>query len=239
LLSRLDKVLSNLGLGSRKEVTEAIRRGLVTVDNEVCRVPDKKIDPEASEITFQGEKLVYRQYDYIMMNKPAGYISATEDRNKVTVIELLPDRLKRLGLFPAGRLDRDSEGLLLLTNDGNAAHAIISPKRNIDKLYYIRYSGVLSDNAEMLFSLGIEIDGGEKCLPAALERVGNGEAHVTIHEGKYHQVKRMISAVGGEVIYLKRLKIGMIELDDSLAPGEIRRLTTDEEKWIRGIIEKR
>ncbi len=235
---RLDKILSNLGFGSRKEIGSAIRSGKVTIDGKICKSPEEKIDPELCSICFCGEQIEYREYEYIMMNKPAGYLSATEDNRQMTVMELLPERLKRIGLFPAGRLDRDSEGLLLLTNDGAAAHAIISPKRHVDKLYYIRYSGRLDDDTEKRFREGIEIDQGEKCLPAEIEFTGDGEALVTVHEGKFHQVKRMIAAAGGEVVYLKRLRIGMIELDKNLKEGQIRRLNERESEWLTQITEK-
>jgi len=238
LKQRLDKILSNLGFGSRKEIGALIRSGRVTVDGKVCKSADEKVDPENQSLCFCGEEVEYRQYEYIMMNKPAGYLSATEDNRQKTVIELLPDRLQRIGLFPAGRLDRDSEGLLLLTNDGAAAHAIISPKKNIDKLYYVKYTGQLHPDTKEKFEAGIEIDGGEICLPAKIELIGEGEAEITVHEGKFHQVKRMISAAGGEVTYLKRLRIGEIKLDKNLEVGQIRRLSGAESEWIAQITEK-
>ena len=227
-MERIDKLLANMGLGSRRDIKAMVRRGEVVISGHVCTDPAEKVDVERDSVLLSGKALRLRTTFTFQMNKPAGYLSASRDAREVTVMELLTEEHHRLGLFPAGRLDRDSEGLLLLTNDGALAHALTAPRRHVDKRYYVRYDGVLADHAEQLFRGGMIIDGGETCLPAELERTGPDEAIVTVHEGKYHQVKRMIAAVGGTVTYLKRLSIGPLELDESLAPGAYRELEDGE-----------
>lgn len=227
-MERIDKLLANMGLGSRKDVKALIKRGEVLVNGAVCSDAAWKVDVGKDEVTVSGRALRLRTTFTFMMNKPAGYLSASRDGRDATVIDLLSEEHRRLGLFPAGRLDRDSEGLLLLTNDGAFAHALTAPRRHVDKRYYVRYDGILHEHAEHAFSEGILIDGGERCLPACLERLAPGEAAVTAHEGRYHQVKRMIAAAGGTVTYLKRLQIGPVFLDESLTPGAYRELTDEE-----------
>ena len=227
-MERVDKILACMGLGSRKEIKALVKQGAVVINGVICKDPGDKIDVDHDEVTVNGRALRLKTTYTFMMHKPAGYLSASRDDRDVTVIELLSDEHKRLGLFPAGRLDKDSEGLLILTNDGPFAHALTAPRRHVDKQYYIRYDGNLRPDAEEAFAAGIAIDGGEICLEARLERTAPGEALVTVHEGRYHQVKRMIIACGGEVTYLKRLSIGPLPLDAGLEPGEYRELTDEE-----------
>lgn len=227
-MERIDKVLANMGLGSRKEIKAMIRRGEIQINGFPCMDAATKIDLTADEVIVAGRVLRLRTSFFFMMNKPAGYLSASRDDRDVTVMELLSEEHRRLGLFPAGRLDRDSEGFLLLTNDGVFAHALTAPRRHVDKRYYVRYDGTLQDSAESLFQEGILIDGGERCLPAELERLRPGEAIVTVHEGRYHQVKRMIASAGGTVTYLKRISIGPVQLDPTLIPGTYRELSDCE-----------
>ena len=216
-----------MGLASRKEVKALVRRGEIAVNGRVCRDSGEKYD-EGQTLSFCGRKYVLKSRFYYMMNKPDGYLSSTEERGEKTVIDLLPPQIQAQEVFPAGRLDRDSHGLLLLTNDGDFAHLVMSPKHRVDKLYFVRYDGVLSPDAEALFASGMTIDGGETCLPARLERTGENEALITVQEGKYHQVKRMVKRAGAAVTYLKRLSIGSIRLDEALSEGEIRPLTEEE-----------
>ena len=216
-----------MGLASRKEVKALVRRGEITVDGKICRDSGEKYE-EGQTLSFGGRKYVLKSRFYYMMNKPDGYLSSTEKRGEKTVIDLLPPQIQAQEVFPAGRLDRDSHGLLLLTNDGDFAHLVMSPKHRVDKLYFVRYEGTLAPDAEALFASGMTIDGGEICLPARLERLEGGVALITVQEGKYHQVKRMVHVCGAKVTYLKRLSIGGIRLDEALAEGEIRELTEVE-----------
>ena len=233
-MERIDKLLANMGLGSRKDIKALIKRGEVRINDEICTDAAWKVDVEKDEVTVSGRVLRLRTSFTFMMNKPADYLSASRDDRAATVMDLLSEEHRRLGLFPAGRLDRDSEGLLILTNDGAFAHALTAPRRHVDKRYYVRYDGILQEHAECAFSEGILIDGGELCLPARLERLAPGEAVVTVHEGRYHQVKRMMSKIGKPVVYLKRLSMGELVLDENLAFGEYRILTEDELKLLKG-----
>ena len=237
-MERLDKVLANLGEGSRRDVRLMIKKGQVSVDGTVARDPEMKIDPETSSVCLNGRMLTYRKYIYIMMHKPAGLLSATRDPSTPTVLSLLPEKLQKQGLFPAGRLDKDSEGLLLLTNDGDTAHRLISPNFHVEKRYFVRFEGTLDKDADERIERGITIDGGEVCRPGRLVVLGENEAEVFVTEGKYHQVKRMIAACGGTVTYLRRLSFGPLELDNGLQPGDFRFLTDTEEKEILKIHEK-
>lgn len=227
---RLDKVLGNLGEGSRKELKSRIKRGDVTVNGTVIRDPEYKIDPKTAILTLGGTRILYKKYVYLMMNKAAGYLTATEDRKAATVLDLLDEKYRAMDLFPAGRLDKDSEGLLLLTNDGDLTHRILTPKNHVDKCYYIRYSGTFAPDSARRFTTGLRIDGGYICMPAKLELFGENEAYVTIREGKYHQVKRMAESCGAEVTYLKRISMGTLFLDRSLPVGGYRPLTEQEER---------
>lgn len=229
---RLDKLLAHSGYGSRKEVKELIRKGYVSVNEEVVKDDDFKVDETNDEVIVDGIIIDYQKYIYIMLNKPDGVISATYDPKDPIVLDLIIDVPTR-GLFPVGRLDKDSEGLLLITNDGKLAHELLSPKKHVDKVYYIDYEGTLDFDVKEKFKEGIVIDDGYKCLPASIELINENSAYVTIREGKFHQVKRMIEAVNGKVTYLKRIKFGPLELDKSLEKGEYRFLTEEELNSLR------
>ena len=216
---RLDKLLADLGLASRRELKELIRSGRVQVDGQVCKKPEQKVDPAAQTLTLDGEPLCYRRNRTFMMNKPAGVVTATEDRSERTVLDLLPEEYRRLGLFPVGRLDKDTEGLLLLTNDGEFAHRVISPKFCVEKRYYARVEGKPDGSDVLAFRAGLTLGDGTVCQPAALEILGESECLVTVTEGKYHQVRRMLASRGKPVRELRRLSEGGLSLDENLGPG--------------------
>ena len=231
---RLDKYLCEAGIGTRSQVKELIRKGAVTVNGEKALRPEQKVEQE--EVAVSGQKVFVSEFEYWMLHKPAGVISATEDRKLSTVLDLLPKEARK-DLFPAGRLDRDTEGLLLLTNDGKLAHYLLSPKRHVDKVYEARVRGSLTGEHVKAFQEGLDIGDEKKTLPAELELIDQSTGadkapvfriRVTIREGRYHQVKRMFEAVGAQVLYLKRLSMGSLKLDEKLAPGESRRLTEEE-----------
>ena len=233
---RLDKFLVEMKKGSRSEVKKLIKSGRVTVDGRTVREPEQKFDPERAQISLDGQTVSYASFEYFMLNKPQGVVSATEDRRFQTVVDLIGDA-RRKDLFPAGRLDIDTEGLLLITNDGQLAHQLLSPKKHVDKVYFARVEGILPSDVKEQFAKGLTLDGEVKTLPAQLELLKEGpvsEVRLTIHEGKFHQVKRMFEAVGCLVIYLKRLSMGSLVLDETLAPGEYRRLTDDELRALKG-----
>ena len=225
---RLDKLLADLGLASRRELKELIRSGRVQVDGQVCKKPEQKVNPAAQTLTLDGEPLCYRRNRTFMMNKPAGVVTATEDRSERTVLDLLPEEYRRLGLFPVGRLDKDTEGLLLLTNDGEFAHRVISPKSCVEKRYYADIEGEADEEDARAFLEGLELRDGTLCRPAKLESLGPGKCLVTVTEGKYHQVKRMLSARGKPVLKLRRLSVGALELDEGMAPGAVRELGEED-----------
>lgn len=236
---RLDKIVASTGKWSRREAKELARRGLVLVDGAAVRAVEEKFDPETAKITVSGEPLYYRRYTWLMLNKPAGYLSATEDGKGRTVLDLLPQDLRRQDLFPVGRLDKDTEGLLLLTNEGGLAHALLSPKRHVDKVYYARTAGRLTEEDCRAFAQGLSLDGGLHCLPAKLELLSageEGEALVTLREGKFHQVKRMLAARGAPVLYLERVQMGGLSLDRALPRGAFRFLTEEEIKGLRALV---
>lgn len=234
-MERLDRILANTGRWSRKEARELIRAGRVTVDGQRARAPEEKCDPSAA-LAVDGEAVSGERLVYLMLHKPAGLVSATEDPRQPTVLSLLPDHLRRVGLFPAGRLDRDTEGLLLLTNDGPLAHRLLSPRRHVDKTYFVRVEGVLDRADETAFAAGMTLAGGLVCLPAGLEVLEEPDtAIVTLREGKYHQIKRMLAARGKPVAYLKRLTMGPLSLDPALEKGAWRPLTPEELAALRGV----
>ena len=205
------------------------------VDGVPAAAPEQKLDPALSQVLVDGEAAVLRKYTYVMMNKPAGVLSATEDVRQETVLDLLPPELRRQGLFPVGRLDKDSEGLLMLTNDGELAHRLLSPRHHVDKVYYIRTDAPLTEEDRAAFAGGILLADGTECLPAGLELLGDGrEALVTLHEGKFHQIKRMTASRSAAVCRLKRLSMGTLVLDQTLRPGEFRPLTAEEVSKIGG-----
>lgn len=226
-VERIDKILANTGRWSRREAAQLIRAGRVKVNGAVVLGREEKF-PEEALLQVDGETVSGARLVYLMLNKPAGLVSATDDPREKTVLTLLPEHLRRVGLFPAGRLDKDTVGLLLLTNDGLLAHALLSPRRHVDKSYLVRVDGVLDEADEEVFREGMTLADGLRCLPAQLERRGDSEAVVTLREGKYHQVKRMCAARGKPVTYLKRLTFGPLWLDEGLAAGEWRPLTEEE-----------
>ena len=225
---RLDKLLSELGVASRKELRDIIRRGRVRVDGAVVTAPEQKVDAARSEVRLDGEVLRWQRFRYFMMDKPEGVLSVTEDRRQQTVLDLLPEELRRLGLFPVGRLDKDTSGLLLLTNDGDFAHRVISPKSGVEKRYRAEVEGVPDERDVRAFERGIVLADGTECLPAKLETTGESMCFVTVMEGKYHQVKRMLAACGKPVVHLRRLSVGALTLDESLAPGGVRELSQED-----------
>ncbi len=233
-MERLDKILSNMGIGSRKEVKTLVKAGEVIIDGNPAKDSSMQVDPYENEIIVCGQVLNYRKFIYLMLNKPAGFVSATEDKYLRTVAELVPPELIHFDPFPVGRLDIDTEGLLIMTNDGQLAHRLLSPKYKVPKLYYAQLNKKIDQADIEEFKNGVVLDDGYKTMPATLEIVGDGEALVTICEGKFHQVKRMFEAVGKEVIYLKRLSMGGITLDEELELGEIRELTDEELSILQG-----
>ena len=232
-MERLDKILANTGRWSRKEVRELVRAGRVTVNGVPVHSPEEKWDP-AAEFAVDGVSVSGERMVYLMLHKPAGLVSATEDPKQPTVLELLPDHLKRVGLFPAGRLDKDTEGLLLLTNDGVLAHRLLAPRRHVDKTYFVQVEGQLDETDVEAFSAGMTLGDGLVCMPAGLEVLGQPDtAIVTLREGKYHQIKRMLASRGKPVRYLKRLTMGPLKLDPALKRGEWRPLTEVEMAALR------
>ena len=223
-LMRLAKLLGDLCIASRSELRQMIKRGRVTVDGRAVTAPETKVDSEGSSIALDGEELRYKSFRYYMMDKPAGVLSATEDGRQKTVLDLVSPEMRRMGLFPVGRLDKDTSGLLLLTNDGDFAHRVISPKSGIEKRDYARGEGKLDEADREAFRKGLVLGDGTRCLPAALELLGEGECLVTVMEGKYHQVKRMLASRGAPVLELRRLSIGGLELGETLSPGGWREL---------------
>lgn len=234
---RLDKYLADMGAGTRQEVKKYIRQGRITVEGEVVKKPEMKVDESSQEVALDGAPISYAACEYYMLNKPAGVVSATSDARDRTVLDLIGDK-RRKGLFPVGRLDKDTEGLLLITNDGALAHRLLSPKKHVDKCYYASVSGAVTKEDVLRFKEGIDIgNAGEKeiTMPAELEILISGEVsevRLTIQEGKFHQVKRMFHALGKEVIFLRRERMGSLALDMSLKPGEYRSLTEEELKGL-------
>jgi len=232
---RLDKYLADMGKGTRSQLKEAIRKGRIRINGEVVKKPETRVRIPGDEVSFDGLSVSYVTMEYFMLNKPRGVVSATEDRKYKTVVDLIEDRSRR-DLFPVGRLDIDTEGLLLITNDGELAHRLLAPKRHVDKVYYACCRGRVPETAVEEFKAGITLPDGLKCLPAALEilAVNAGpvtettEIRLTVREGKFHQVKRMMEVVGCPVLSLKRLSMGPLTLDETLKPGQYRPLTNEE-----------
>ena len=224
---RLDKYIAAAAGMSRSDVKAALSRGRVCVNGAPARDPALKIDEQAARVTLDGRELCFSLHTHVMLNKPAGVLTATEDRAQPTVMDLLPEELRPRGLTPIGRLDKDTTGLLLLSTDGQLAHRLISPRHHVDKEYLARVEGVLDADDVAAFAAGMELS-DFTALPAALEIVQENLARVTLREGKYHQVKRMLAARGKPVLELRRVRMGAIALDESLAPGQARRLTAEE-----------
>ena len=233
---RLDKILTHVGYGSRKEVQKMIKGKKVTVDGQIISKPESNINPCESEICINGKPVDYQEFYYYILNKPGGYISATEDPNEPTVIDLLSIEDRNKELFPVGRLDKDTEGLLLLTNDGKMAHDLLSPKKHVDKTYYAKVKGQMVEEDIHIFAQGMTLENGTTYQPGQLEIISSGEfseVYVTIKEGKFHQVKRMVQFVGKEVVYLKRIQMGQLKLPKDLGLGEYRKLTQEEIDCLR------
>ncbi len=226
---RLDKLISEAGLLSRKETARAAKDGRLTVNGAVMRRADGHIDPDRDVICLDGTQICYHQYDYVWLNKPAGYVSATEDGRLPCVTDLLPPPLCKRGLFPCGRLDKDTTGLMLLTNDGALSHRLLSPRRHVTKVYRFTCEPALPEGAEAAMAAGLTIDGGEQCKPALLCcDTGRCSGEITLTEGKYHQIKRMTEALGSRVTALQRIAFAGVALDPDLAPGQLRTLTNEE-----------
>ena len=230
---RIDKLLAGLNFGTRTEIKKDIRAGLVKVNGILIRQPDYQVTPAKDTVSYRDIPVIYTEYEYYLLNKPAGYVSATRDNVYPTVMELLTDTV-RPDLFPVGRLDVDTEGLLLITNDGQLSHFLLSPKRHVDKVYFARIAGLVTPEDTAAFLEGVDIGEAAPTLPAKLEILsidadsGTSEIRITLHEGKFHQIKRMFQAVGKEVTYLKRIAMGSLVLDESLPPGGYRHLTAEE-----------
>lgn len=229
---RLDRYLSELGIASRRELRGMIRSGRVLVDGVCVRDEGRRIDAEKAEVCLDGKMLSYCRFHYYMMDKPLGVITATEDSAQKTVLELLPEELRTLGLFPVGRLDKDTSGLLLLTNDGDFAHRVIAPKREVWKRYLAQVDGLPDETDAAAFRDGLLLADGTRCLPAALIPLGEDRCEVLVQEGKYHQVRRMLAARGKKVLALRRLAIGALTLDETLGPGGVRSLSEAERRQV-------
>lgn len=237
-MERIDKILSNLGYGTRKDLKKIVKNGMVQVNGITIKDSAMKVDPEKDKIVINGEEIFYREFIYLMMNKPAGVISATFDNNDETVIDLLEVEHQVFEPFPVGRLDKDTVGLLLLTNDGDLNHRLISPKWKVDKVYFAKIDQKVTQEDIEKFKHGITLDDGYRCKEAILEiqkaSEEGSEIVLTIQEGKFHQVKRMFEAVGKKVTYLKRIEFGTLPLDEDLEEGEYRELTEEEIAILKG-----
>lgn len=232
---RLDKILSHMGYLSRSEVKKACKQGIISVNNKIVKDYGLQVDTTKDEIILNGEKVVYKEFIYIMLNKPDGYLSATYDKKDKIVLDLIDKKYLAFEPFPVGRLDKDTEGLLVLTNDGKLSHRILSPKKHIPKTYYAKIKGKVDEFDIKEFEKGVTLDDGYVTMPSTLKILKSDETseiELTIHEGKFHQVKRMFESVGKKVIYLKRISMGKLELDKNLALGEYRELTEEEVKLL-------
>ena len=235
---RIDKFISELGVASRKEAAQAAKRGLLLVDGAPVKDTSKHIDPEVNRVTYMGRELTYNRFVYIMLNKPEGYVSATEDTRLPVVTSLLSEELQKRELFPVGRLDRDTVGLMILTNDGTLAHRVLSPRHHVEKVYRFECAVPIADGAEERFKNNITLADGYECKSAILvcdsDRLGG---YITLTEGKYHQIKRMVAATDNRVTYLERVTFAGISLDKSLSRGEWRELTADEASLLKSAAE--
>ena len=229
---RLDKFLSEAAVCSRSEASKAARAGKIAVDGVTVKRADIHIDPEKNSVIYSGEPVFYKKFTYIMLNKPEGYISATDDPREKTVLELLDDRLRKLGLFPAGRLDKNTTGLLILTNDGGLCHRILSPKNHVAKTYFFRSERDITEEDRLRLERGINLD-GELTKPAKVVLSDSRSGEITITEGKFHQIKRMLEAVCNKITYLERIEFAGIPLDRTLSRGKWRELTKDEEEVLK------
>lgn len=233
-MMRLDKFLCEMGVGTRSEVKSLLKKGLVTVNGEIIKKPEIKIDENQDNICYLGQTLAYESVQYFLLNKPAGCVTATKDNLSETVMSFLPDN-RRDDLFPVGRLDKDTEGLLLITNDGQLAHELLSPRKHVDKTYFATIEGEVKEEHKQLFLEGLDIGDEDLTMPAKLKIISSGEIseiELTIQEGRFHQVKRMFEAIGTKVTYLKRISMGPLSLGQ-LQPGEVRTLTEEELEQLR------
>lgn len=232
MAERLDKLISDSGEASRSQAKALVRQGRVTVNGAPAVSCEVRLDPDADVICVDGRRLNCAKYRYFMLHKPCGVLSATEDRTQETVLDLLPENLRRLGLFPVGRLDKDTSGLLILTNNGQYAHNIISPARHVPKRYLAGLDAPAGADTAEAFARGIVLADGLECLPARLEILAGNSAAVTVYEGKYHQVRRMFAAAGLRVVTLQRLSTGALKLDTALAPGQFREMGAREAQLV-------
>ena len=226
---RLDKFLSNMGKATRSESGKLAKAGKITVNGNIVKRADIHIDENSDIVCVNGVTVGYKKYAYIMLNKPEGYVSATDDDREKTVLDLLPDEQRRLGLFPCGRLDKNTLGLVILTNDGESAHKCLSPKHHVDKIYKFECKFPLNDNLVNMLEKGVDI-GGYFTKPCKIKLYNELSGEITLTEGKYHQIKRMFESIDNKIVYLERLSFGGIVLDESLSRGSWRYLTEDEEK---------
>lgn len=226
-MMRLDKFLVAMEVGSRSQVKDIIKKGFITIDDKICKNPDFKFDENTCQVTYMGKVLQYVQFEYYMLNKPKGVVTATQDNHDQTVMDLLNVTRKK-DLFPVGRLDKDTEGLLLITNDGALAHTLLSPQKHVDKTYLVKLRDDITQSAVQALEQGVDIGEEKMTLPAKVVVLDPLHIELTIQEGKFHQVKRMLQAVDNEVIYLKRISFGSLQLDETLAAGHFRLLNEDE-----------
>ena len=233
MIVRVDKILSELGFGSRQEIKKYVKAGKIRINDNIVKKPEEKLNSEVDKLFFEGKEVEVEEFETFILYKPAGYVCATKDNVHKTVIELIDS--KRKNVVPVGRLDLDTEGILILTNDGDLNHRLVSPSSHVDKTYYAIFEGRLNENAVEMTKNGLDIGEGEVSKPAKLEIISSNEIMLTIHEGKFHQVKRMVKALGGEVTYLKRVAFGGLRLDDlKLKKGESRKITEIEMEMLKG-----
>lgn len=232
MIVRVDKILSELGFGSRQEIKKYVKAGKIRINDNIVKKPEEKLNSEVDKLFFEGKEVVVEEFETFILYKPAGYVCATKDNVHKTVMELIDS--KRKNIVPVGRLDLDTEGILILTNDGDLNHRLVSPSSHVDKTYYAIFEGKLNENAVEMTKNGLDIGEGEVSKPAKLEIISSNEIMLTIHEGKFHQVKRMVKALGGEVTYLKRVAFGGLRLDDlKLKKGESRKITEIEMEMLK------
>lgn len=232
MLERIDKIVASQGIYSRSEVKSLISKKRIAVDGEIVKSSSVKADPNKAEITINGQKLVFKKHVYLMLNKPKGYVSATEDRDHKTVLELIPEEYKGRDMFPAGRLDRDTTGLMIITDDGVMAHNILSPKKHVQKIYHVKLDIPVTSEMADGFASGVQLNDGV-CKDAFLEKTGQYTCLVTLKEGRYHQIKRMFGCFGAKVVELHRIAMGNLMLPEDLKEGCSRELTEDELKLLQ------
>lgn len=232
---RIDKFFSEIGMFSRKECAEKLKKGMITVNGVVVKKGDFKVDENLDEVCFNGAPVLYKKYAYILVNKPTGVVSATEDGKDKTVVDLLPDNMRKLNLFPCGRLDKDTVGLVILTNDGVSAHNALSPKRHVEKKYYFEVADPYLDEDILAIEGGLQLADGYKTKPCKIERKDQTSGYITLTEGKYHEIKRLFGARRNKIVFLERISFSKIQLGD-LPRGEWRKLTDEEEKIFTGKI---